>query len=140
MKVGAEAAETIGWCVGDGGGTETALPAMCASSLASLDEDGLELDERCCTMSSPAATVDQIRRAEQLQGKRKRWEYPEAALAGAGVAEDAVDPEYVAAGVHLHVVALGRRADPNLREVEPAALASSQARPPESERGNRTLQ
>lgn len=49
----------------------------------------------------------------------QRQLYPEAALAGAGVAGDAVDPEYVAAGVHLHVVALGRRADPNLREVEP---------------------
>lgn len=57
MKVGAEAAETTGWCGGDGGGTETALPAMRASSLASLDEDGLEFDERCCTMSSPAADI-----------------------------------------------------------------------------------
>jgi len=54
MNVGAEAGETTGWCGGDGGGTETALPAMRASSLASLDEDGLEFDERCCTMSSPA--------------------------------------------------------------------------------------
>lgn len=43
-----------GWCGGDDG-AETALPAMRASSLASLDEDGLEFDERCCTMSSPAA-------------------------------------------------------------------------------------
>lgn len=57
MNVGAEAAETTGWCGGDGGGTETALPAMRASSLASLDEDGLEFDERCCTMSSPAADI-----------------------------------------------------------------------------------
>jgi hypothetical protein len=55
MNVGAEAGETTGWCGGDGGGTETALPAMRASSLASLSEDGLEFDERCCTMSSPAA-------------------------------------------------------------------------------------
>lgn len=54
MKVGAEAGETTGWCGGDGGGTETALPAMRASSLASLDEDGLEFDEKCCTTSSPA--------------------------------------------------------------------------------------
>jgi hypothetical protein len=37
--------------------------------------------------------------------------YPEAAPGGAAVAADAVDPEDVAARVHLHVVALGRRAD-----------------------------
>jgi hypothetical protein len=49
------------------------------------------------------------------------WEsYPEAALAGALVAGDAIDPEDVAAGVHLHVVLLGRRPDLDLRVVEPA--------------------
>jgi hypothetical protein len=37
--------------------------------------------------------------------------YPEAAPGGAAVAADAIDPEDVAARVHLHVVALGRRAD-----------------------------
>jgi hypothetical protein len=46
--------------------------------------------------------------------------YPEAALAGAAVAGDAVNPEDVAAGVDLHVVALWRRPDPDLRVVEPA--------------------
>uniref|UniRef100_A0A0A9D382 TLK2 n=1 Tax=Arundo donax TaxID=35708 RepID=A0A0A9D382_ARUDO len=33
---------------------------MRASSLASLDEDGLEFDERCCTMSSPDADEPDI--------------------------------------------------------------------------------
>jgi len=46
--------------------------------------------------------------------------YPEAAPSGAAVAADAVDPEDIAAGVHLHVVALGRRADLNLRVVQAA--------------------
>jgi hypothetical protein len=49
--------------------------------------------------------------------------YPKTALAGASVAGDAVDPEDVAAGVHLHVVALGRRPHPDLRVVEPARRA-----------------
>jgi hypothetical protein len=35
-------------------------------------------------------------------------------LVGAAVATDAVDPEDIAAGVHVHVVALGWRADLNL--------------------------
>jgi hypothetical protein len=47
-------------------------------------------------------------------------QYPEAARGGASVAVDAVDPEDVAAGVHLHVVSLGRRPDPEARVVEPA--------------------
>ena len=47
-------------------------------------------------------------------------QYPEAALAGASVAGDAIHPEDVAAGVDLHVVALGRRPELDLREVEPA--------------------
>jgi hypothetical protein len=49
----------MGWCGGDDG-AETALPAIRASSLASFDEDGLELDDRCCTMSSPAADEPDI--------------------------------------------------------------------------------
>ena len=53
----AEAA--AGWCGGDDGG-ERAFPAMRASSLASFDEDGLELDDRCCTISSPAADEPDI--------------------------------------------------------------------------------
>jgi len=56
---GAEAGAAMGWCGGDEG-AETALPAMRASSLASFDEDGLELDDRCCTMSSPAADEPDI--------------------------------------------------------------------------------
>jgi hypothetical protein len=56
---GAEAGAAMGWCGGDDG-AETALPAMRASSLASFDEDGLELDDRCCTMSSPAADEPDI--------------------------------------------------------------------------------
>jgi hypothetical protein len=53
------------------------------------------------------------------------WEtyYPESALLGAFVAGDAVDPEDVAAGVHLHVVLLGRRPDLDLGVVEPARRA-----------------
>jgi hypothetical protein len=56
---GAEAGAAMGWCGGDDG-AETALPAMRASSFASFDEDGLELDDRCCTMSSPAADEPDI--------------------------------------------------------------------------------
>jgi len=55
--VGAEAA--MGWCGGDDG-ADRAFPAMRASSLASFDEDGLELDDRCCTISSPAADEPDI--------------------------------------------------------------------------------
>jgi hypothetical protein len=46
--------------------------------------------------------------------------YPEAAPGGAAVAADAVRPKDIAAGVHLHVVALGRRADLNPRVVQAA--------------------
>uniref|UniRef100_A0A0D9ZD71 Uncharacterized protein n=1 Tax=Oryza glumipatula TaxID=40148 RepID=A0A0D9ZD71_9ORYZ len=52
MNVVAGAEGTTRWCGGGGDGTGAALPAIRASSLASLDEDGLELDERCCTIPS----------------------------------------------------------------------------------------
>jgi hypothetical protein len=59
MKATAGAEAAMEWCGGDDG-TETALPAMRASSLASFDEEGLELDDRCCTISSPAADEPDI--------------------------------------------------------------------------------
>jgi hypothetical protein len=59
MNATTEPLATTGCCGGDDG-AERALPAMRASSLASLDEDGLEFDERCCTMSSPAADESDI--------------------------------------------------------------------------------
>jgi hypothetical protein len=59
MNATTEPLATTGWCGGDDD-AERALPAMRASSLASLDEDGLEFDERCCAMFSPAADEPDI--------------------------------------------------------------------------------
>lgn len=59
MKATAGADAAMGCCGGDDG-ADTALPAMRASSLASFDEDGLELDDRCCTISSPAVDEPDI--------------------------------------------------------------------------------
>lgn len=67
MNVVAGAEGTTRWCGGGGDGTGAALPAIRASSLASLDEDGLELDERCCTISSPAADDPDIAAADCTQ-------------------------------------------------------------------------
>jgi hypothetical protein len=61
------------------------------------------------------------RRRKGREGEAQECrQYPEAARGGASVAVDAVEPEDVAAGVHLHVVSLGRRPDPEPRVVEPA--------------------
>jgi hypothetical protein len=54
-------------------------------------------------------------------GKR----YPESALAGAFFAGDAVNPEDVAASIDLDVIALGRRPELDLREVEPVRARTS---------------
>lgn len=64
--------------------------------------------------------VEIIREASGIQEEKKSQEYPEAAPGGAAIAADAVDPKEVAAGVHLHVVALGRCSDLNPREVQSA--------------------
>jgi hypothetical protein len=63
----------------------------------------------------------------EREGGGGRWGYPEPALAGAAVAGDAVNPEDVAAGVDLHEVALGRRPELDLREVEPVYAAAVRA-------------
>jgi hypothetical protein len=52
-------------------------------------------------------------------------QYPKSASGGAAIAADAVDPEDIAAGVHLHVVALGRRAD-----LDPGVVQAVLRRPP----------